>query len=273
MHRNIPLLLFLALFSCAAESGVSAMGFLFHSKEVYTRFEAGAGYTVGNRTYGAARYTLYRKAKGIAAFPDGGRSRTVFDRVFLYAVPVGENVPILIHTVSGAPEPGVNVTYCRFAVRGNTLLLMYKARRGAVAEPGSFRAFLLDMEGGGVREAETGELTELCATLWREGIFGVVEPVPEYGNPTGWELPSPLRFCEKSDRAYGDDLVMLRGDLAYRRAVIEAVRAGEVRLDPVRILERIEKRKEKLDGYKRSEYIFLARETEEALRALAGASP
>ncbi|MFW6380803.1 MAG: hypothetical protein ACOC0Y_02060 [Spirochaetota bacterium] len=45
-------------------------------------------------------------------------------------------------------------------------------------------------------------------------------------------LPSPLDHMSRSDQQFQRDLVELRGDEYYRRAIIEAMASGDIRAEP-----------------------------------------
>jgi len=64
-------------------------------------------------------------------------------------------------------------------------------------------------------------------------------------------LPSPLDHMSRTDRQFQSDLVELRGDEYYRRAIIEAIADGDIRAEPEEILRRIdEKRSAPEDPYR-----------------------
>lgn len=58
-----------------------------------------------------------------------------------------------------------------------------------------------------------------------------------------------------------DDIVLLNGNLAYRKAILEEFNDDLSKKDIERILKRIEERKLKLDGYEKTQYEIFSQET------------
>jgi hypothetical protein len=81
-------------------------------------------------------------------------------------------------------------------------------------------------------------------------------------------LPSPLDYRDRPDRHYRDDLVELRVDQYYRRAIIEAIAEGTIRADPERILHRMDRKESSLEEPQRTLYEMHAAEVRESLAAL-----
>jgi hypothetical protein len=81
-------------------------------------------------------------------------------------------------------------------------------------------------------------------------------------------LPSPLDYIDRPDRHYRDDLVELRVDQYYRRAIIEAIAEGAINADPERLLRRMDAKENSLKEPYRSLYEMRAAVVRESLAAL-----
>lgn len=57
---------------------------IFYQDEPDTSLEASEGFNVGGTDYFLLKLRIYYRAKGLAAFPDGGRSKAAFESVYLF---------------------------------------------------------------------------------------------------------------------------------------------------------------------------------------------
>jgi hypothetical protein len=268
----------LALILCIAfPLYVPVLGCSFYYPEVRTSWMLSGGYLEGNHLYFLTSYTLYKKPRGIAAFPDGGISKRLFDRTYLYRCNLSTGELDRLMVLSERNEPGNDVKSCVFTRQESVLQLVYRSSNRLEPKGAGWRAVAWDMQ----------EKVEV--TLGEKEKTGLIESQREKVDPVShweigqvkktledvplkrWGLPSALDYCEKSDRAYGDDLVQLRGDQRYRDAIIEGIVSGQIRLDVSRILERIDQRKKQLKGYRRKAYEIYVKETEESLRGIQDA--
>ncbi len=69
----------IALLACAR---VSAS--FFYRNEPSTKLVASYGFDVGGEAYFLLKISIYRQAKGLAAFPDGGRPKLLVEKVYLF---------------------------------------------------------------------------------------------------------------------------------------------------------------------------------------------
>lgn len=77
--------------------------------------------------------------------------------------------------------------------------------------------------------------------------------------PVAAGLPSPLIHSPKSDRAYIEDLIHLRGDLLYRKAVIRRLELS--REEGEQILRRMDRHQDALEGYDLQAYRIYSEDT------------
>jgi len=214
-----------------------------YSREIYTAHDLSRGFDADGRIFFLSRYKLYRQPTGIHRFPDGGRSRAVFEDLAVCRLGPDRRLERYHELRTGGRRvmPGSTV----FRQSGTEAVMGVRDNRGETIE-----TVRLGQAGTG------GELAELDRGRMRELTQGF--PLSE------WGLPSPLQFCSKSRRRYSRDVVRKAGDLAYRRAIIEETELsrGEVR----RLLDRIEKRKRRLRSYAAAAYALYIRPTEDLLR-------
>ena len=79
----LKLAISILLSSCFLICGCQA--FFFHN-EPNTNMVTSPAFSIGGRNYFLLKCKIYRKPKGIARFPDGGTSKTVFESVYLMAL-------------------------------------------------------------------------------------------------------------------------------------------------------------------------------------------
>jgi hypothetical protein len=249
---------------------VTAMGMLY-SDEVYTSWEVGGGYQVDDSVYFLMNYGLYRKPQGIARFPDGGISRYITRQVYLCRADGDASVHNLFNVMPGH-NPGLSVRLAYYEVQDDLLVILFKSVHSEVGDPRGWRALGWNIHTDTpetLSDAEKEELLENRETdeSRRLSIAEITELL-DRATLRDLDLPSPLDHMKRSDRRYRNDLVELRGDQYYRRAIIEAIADGTIRADPEKLLQRIEKKRLSLDEPYRSLYEMRAADIIEPLEAL-----
>ncbi|TVQ29428.1 MAG: hypothetical protein EA382_00230 [Spirochaetaceae bacterium] len=240
---------------------------------MFTSRSLSGGLVVGDSIYFLADYTLYRAPRGIARFPDGGRARRLFESVCLYrydrAADRLDQLAVLLEEL----PPGLSVATSYFEVDDDVVRFVFASGRGTREDPDAWYAAAWNTATGTV-EPVTGETkTGLLGRFTYDGeerlrIGDVTRAVSGVAFDA-WRLPSPLDYVAKSDRAYADDLVALRGDQPYRNAIIDAIAQGRIDADPAAIIRRIDERIASRDGVDRDAYELFSRETRERLVALS----
>jgi hypothetical protein len=237
------LLIFLSLSWCYGKGG--------YEQEVHTSFKASPGFTFGDASYFLLNYHLFKPPRGIRRFPDGGRVKTVVGAVYLMRLQEEGFYPVKQILNRAGQDTAVMAVKGRLLEISGEWELLFKPKGSDLP---------LVIRGGGVgyqlefREnmAEDfplrGDLSiTFLSNLIRDKGFSV----------TG--LPSPLDFIPKKERAYRDDLVFIRGDLFYRKAVIQYLQLSKDEAEE--ILERMDRRLEYLEVLKKEEYGIYSEET------------
>ncbi len=245
---------------------------IFYSDEVYTSWNVGGGYEVGDSVYFLVNYGLYRKPQGIARFPDGGISRFIYREAFLCrANRPDSSVQVLMPVLPGG-TPGLDVKSSYFDIDDDLLMVLLKAGRGERDEPGSWHAVGWDTQADAEEPLSRSEKIELLARLRYDGDqrVGISETTAllERATLSDLALPSPLDHMSRSDRQYRSDLVELRGDTYYRRAIVEAIADGVIQAEPEECVRRIEEKRLSLEDPYRSLYDMRAADVVERLKAL-----
>jgi len=255
---------------------------MFYEKEVYASWGFSPGYKIGDKIYFICNYALQRRAKGIAAFPDGGIPKTVFARTYFCSFdPLKNKLDILAQLgdkrLPGGISGGVVEPRTEFSLEEGVLYMAYRIKKHPNAGADTYDMFSWDMEKRLLvkipserqesffkerfADVEADKRQELLAHY---KTYRLVKEIPL----EEWGLPSPLDYCRKSNRAYAKDLVFLRGYADYRRLVINKL-GKELDADEIRnILKKMEKRKNKLKSYQKLKYELNGKETREALEAL-----
>jgi hypothetical protein len=257
------LILVIGLCACVAQPGYS-MGY---AQEPSTRWRLSGGIEIDGTVYFLSEYRLFQQPTGLRRFPDGGQSRTLTTKLELYRYTARESRLEAVAEFSHVEKPARDVLYSYFAYEEPWLTVVYR---------------------DGYSLADSGY--SLVRASWRYHLGeNVVEELPDYSPPAGstseaqitpaeiremtqdirleeWGVPSPVDYCDKSVNAYRSDLVKIRGDYAYRSAVVEhLVRLG--RQDALRrALNEIAQRKESLSGYKADYYDMIVSVTEQDIR-------
>jgi hypothetical protein len=250
---------------------VSAMGVLY-SDEVSTFRSIGGGYAVDGSVFFLMNYGLYRAPRGIARFPDGGTSRYITREVFLCRADGDSSVNNLMSVMSGH-NPGLDVRSSYFETQDDLLMVLFRTSHGARNDPQGWTAVGWNIRTNTpvpLTTTQKGELLERL-TLSQTGRVSIKETTAllERATLKELQLPSPLDHMRRTERQYLCDLVALRGDEYYRRAIIESVADGTIPADPGEILRRMEDKRLSLEEPYRSLYQMRAVEVIRSLEALA----
>ncbi len=262
----------IALLLCTLVSFTAHPMGIFYSDEVYTSRNVGGGYEVGDSVYFLVNYGLYRKPQGIARFPDGGISRYVYHEAFLCRASREDSSVHLLTPVLPGGTPGLDVKSSYFEIDDDLLMVLLKAGRGRRDDPGGWHAVGWNTRADAVEPLSQSVKIGLLERLRYDGDQRVsineTTALLEKATLKDLGLPSPLDHMSRSDRQYRNDLVELRGDTYYRRAIIEAIADGDIRADPEDILRRIEEERLSLEDPYRSLYDMRAADVIEPLKAL-----
>ncbi|MFA7567582.1 MAG: hypothetical protein WCY01_11185 [Alkalispirochaeta sp.] len=253
--RAVRMVLVFQLFLVFSVGTSHAMG--GHSDEVYTWFGASPGYVLDDSTYFLVNYHLYRKPQGIYRFPDGGMSKKVHQGLYLMQYTDGRL--FLKEKVSDRQFTDSTVKGTKGLVSDSELTLVMKpigsderritvtiTAHSVIAET-TTAAAMATLEGS---EPEKESIT-FTSDLVREHNLGALG------------LPSPLDYAEKRRNAYIRDLIDLKGDLPYRKEIIRTLELSHAEVE--KILKAMEKKAQRLDGYKAMVYSSIAEETKAAL--------
>jgi hypothetical protein len=247
------------------------MGMLY-SDELYTSRSVGGGYEVNDSVYFLIDYGLYRKPRGIARFPDGGVSRFITREVFLCRADRDLSVHNLMSVMTGN-TPGLDVRSSYFERQDDLLMVLFRSSHGARNDPQGWTAVGWNIRTNAPVPLTTAQKRELLGrlTLNQDGRININETTELLERATLKELglPSPLEFVRRTDRQYRSDLVELRGDRYYRRAVLEAIADGTIRADPGEILRRMNEKRLSLEEPYRTLYQMRAVEIIQSLEAHA----
>lgn len=128
-------------------------GGILYSKKVYGHQDFSYGLPRGTRIFFLSRWHRFRRPKGIARFPDGGRVRTVWDEVALFGYDRESNTLTKYAVISTRPAPGTNIRNAKLKWHKDTLYISYKCNN-EIKDPDSMHCIL-------GFDPETGELTKL----------------------------------------------------------------------------------------------------------------
>ena len=243
-------LLFLSLFPLFAGG---------YAEEVYTSLTFGPGYESGDSLFFLLTHKLYQPARGILAFPDGGISRTLTEGLYLLEYRAG-TLSVQGYLPKILPGPGAVKGAAGFLREGG---LDFYLPRGI---PGEYRKIRwengsLVVNTPGVPLPPGDPLVKAAPSDFSRDLFLEGYPLPG--------LPSPAEEAGKKRRGYFHDVVELRGDIYYRRAVIRE--AGFSREELESLLSSMDRRAHRLEGYKADAYRFSSEETRAAvLKELTG---
>jgi hypothetical protein len=263
----------IALLMCTTVSFAAHPMGAFYSDEVYTSRNVGGGYEAGDSVYFLVEYGLYRKPQGIARFPDGGIARYLYHEVFLCrAKREDSSVRVLMPVLPGG-TPGLDVKSSGFETDGDTLMVLLKSGHGGRDEPEGWTAVGWDMRAHSAEPVSEPEKIQLLERLTYDGDGRVriteTTALLERATLRSLGLPSPLDHMSRSDRQFQNDLVELRGDEYYRRAIIEAIADRDIRAEPEDILRRIDEKRRALEDPYRGLYEMRAIDVIDSLRDLS----
>lgn len=260
-----------ALLGTILATALPAMGTLY-SREVYTHRTVSGGYELDGSVYFLLDYGLYHSPRGIARFPDGGRARYIMKDVVLCRADLSDSSVTRVARLVTGDVFGRNVKTNHFEHRDDLLMIVFKAAHGGREDPEGWLAVQLNTTTGEITQLGRRATMELLErTNYRdERRVSISETIALLERATLRELglPSPLDHMDRSDRQYREDLVELRGDKGYRRAIIEAIAEGAIPADPDELLRRIEEKKSTLEEPYRGLYELLIAEVVEPLEAL-----
>ena len=262
----------IALLLCTLVSFTAHPMGVFYSDEAYTSRNVGGGYEVGDSVYFLVNYGLYRKPQGIARFPDGGIPRYVYHEALLCRASREDSSVRILMSVLPGETPGLDVKSSYFEIDDDLLMVLLRAGRGNRDDPGVWHAVGWNTRADTPALLPQSEKVELLDRVKYDGDNRVsideTTALLEKATLKDLGLPSPLDYTSRSDRQYRNDLVELRGDAHYRRAIIEAIADGDIRADPEEILRRIEEERLSLEDPYRSLYDMRAADVIEPLKAL-----
>jgi hypothetical protein len=253
----------------------AAAGMLY-KQEVSTTWDISEGLKTEEGVYFLTTYRLWNQPGALLRFPDGGRSRSRFGRTLLYRIGSQGGKLVKLAVIEETVPPGNDVKSSRLSQDAGLLRAAFRASNDISSPMASWRMFTMDL-GSGAISVVPGE-SEKKAFFDRHfppdapkkdripisGVKRLLEQVPF----EAWALPSPLEYAGKSPRGYEADLVELRGDQAYRDAIIRdlSVRASPERIQGV--ILRMERKMAGLKGLALAEYRLYGRKTLERLQAL-----
>ena len=274
--------------SCAALTVLLAAGVIFvpwaraeagmlYKNEVSTTWDFGEGLTTPEGVYFLTTYRLWQPPGALLRFPDGGRSRSRFGQTLLYRLSVKDGRLAKSAVIEETARPGNNVKSSSLRWDGGKLRAAFVAGNEISSPMAAWRMFSMDLGSGALSRVE-GEADKKAffdrhfppdapksGRVSISGLKKLLEPVPF----EAWALPSPLEYAVKSPREYDDDLVELRGDQAYRDAIIRGLSARASPAQVQELIVRMEKRKDALRGSARMEFELYGQKTLDRLRALA----
>ncbi|MCD6311117.1 MAG: hypothetical protein J7M11_01500 [Elusimicrobia bacterium] len=279
--KNRAAFFFAVLLTLASAAGSASAGF-FYEKEPFAAWGFSPGHQIGTKLYFICNYALRRRAKGIAAFPDGGIPKTVFARTYFCSFDkLKKKLDILAKLgdkrLPGGIQGGVVHPDTKFSLEEGVLYMAYRIKVHPNTGADTYGMFSWDIEKRLLvkipperqesffkEHFADSEKIKSPKPLAHYKTYRLVKEIPL----EEWGLPTVLDYCKKSNKAYAKDLILLRGGQTYRRLVIDKL--GKVMTaDEIKsILTKMEKRKNKLKSYQRLKYELNGKETREALEAL-----
>ncbi len=265
MKKTISLLA-VAYFFLTAPSPVYA-GF-FHANEVSTSWNFTKGYEDNDAVYFLLNYCLYQRPVGIARFPDGGTSKILYNKTYLYRWQADQHRLSRLALLD-TRERGNSISWStRMSAAEDTLRIGYHgcgfiwdmARNQLTPVPENETEIFFQTNFPEKRKGPNASPHDVNISRLKKELSGL--PF------TAWELPSPLEYCKKSNNAYTKDLVRLNGDKYYRYAIIDKLKNELTNQQIRQILKKMDEREMKLLYDKQMEYKILSAETREKLKAI-----
>jgi len=233
-----------------------------YADEAETWMKSGAAYGHGPQALFLLNYRIRRDPRGLSRFPDGGQARILLDETYLMADEASGGLRPVLHLEDPVPDRVVLAAEPRVA---DGALVWDIPGNGT----GSNLRIVVDDRGARVAPSPVASETN-DGSKPAEAVLSIAETnaAVKTAAPSALGLPSPLAFSDKRPRAYLDDVVMLRGDLAYRLEIIQAYAdSADASRD---LLERMERRLGRLDGLEATEYELYSEDTRTALEHRAG---
>ncbi|MDC7234034.1 MAG: hypothetical protein PQJ58_12445 [Spirochaetales bacterium] len=244
--------LFLFLLTVTAGGTVSCRR-IGYSRAIHSSLKAGPGYLWDDAVHIPVTYRLYRVPLGLRRFPDGGQSHVVHEATYILRID-SDRIPVVMgfvdHVIPDTAVAGVKVSD-----QEEGLVFRFP-------QIGSSLSDLVRISAAGVRYEG---LSSAGSESWREPVWDInrtsrtLRKIPA----SLMGLPSPLDFGSCTPRRLMKDIIMLQGDFAYRREAI--MRLNPDAREAEKILRRMDRHLEQLDGYKRAEYQMISRETRDVL--------
>lgn len=172
----------------------------FHQNEPETSLEASEGFNIGGTDYFLLKLRFYYRAKGIAAFPDGGRPKTAFESVYLFkaekdgprkaaelgAEPGLSGSPFKTSALRGSPDgPLIKVCWLDTGRKGSEKAYRYylydpvSAAVTAIADPGG------EWPRGSMDLTETNGFWRDFSGFDEAGLPNPLDHTPGTGEPSG----------------------------------------------------------------------------------------
>ena len=107
-------------------SAAALIGGILYSKKIYSHQDFSYGLPHGGRIFFLSRWHRFRRHRGIARFPDGGRVKTIHDEVSLYSYDRDTGTLTKLGVLAGRPEPGTNIGNAKLMVDAGALYIAYK---------------------------------------------------------------------------------------------------------------------------------------------------
>ena len=118
----LKLLIIIHLFLVA---NTTLAGF-FYTNKIFTNQEYSYGLKHNSSIFFISSYHAYRKPKGLARFPDGGRVKTVYEEISLFRFNITNNSLKKIAIISTKIEFGTNIKGSKLKFDSNILYLSYR---------------------------------------------------------------------------------------------------------------------------------------------------
>ncbi|MCK5169854.1 MAG: hypothetical protein KAQ75_08240 [Bacteroidales bacterium] len=112
-------------------------------------------------------------------------------------------------------------------------------------------------------DLETGEINLIDKELIPKQNYVSITKIIELTNNISfndWGLKLD-EYWQRSHKEYINDIIILNGNLNYRRAIIEEVGQNLSSKEIKKIINKIDSHKNSLDSYKKTNYEFFSKET------------
>lgn len=99
---------------------------IFYTREVFGHQDFSYGLQHHSRLFFLSSWHRYRKPKGIARFPDGGRVKTVYEEISLFSYCSSRDTLEKHALVANRREPGTDIKGARLKIENGFLYIAYK---------------------------------------------------------------------------------------------------------------------------------------------------